>query len=157
MPRRMGVRHWHRVQICTDAKLMSHWCHISLISSVILEELTFHNISEKGWSLYIKLRSIHHFKDLNKGRVLYTWYYGSFLKTYFLDRQKFLWRFFNFDFFLLYLANNLLGHGWSVNRLFWHNKQLNVVGIYKDLKELRSWIWTGRIFGKALLTGSFKM
>ena len=53
--------------------------------------------------------------DSDLPRVLPVFWTGTFPKTSFLDRQNFLWRIFNFDFWRVitkFLTNHLLGHGW---------------------------------------------
>ena len=75
MPRTMGSEYRHRV-IRIDVTVMSHFTHLNMRFTgflVLFMRRWFPTIiSKRGCALYTKLRSIHHFKGLDKGCVLYT-------------------------------------------------------------------------------------
>ena len=74
-PRTMGITHRHRV-ISTDVMLMSRLTHFEVRFTCFLALIMSSSFStiypKRGCALYTKLRSIHHFKGLIKGCVLYT-------------------------------------------------------------------------------------
>ena len=75
MPRTMGSEYRHRV-ICIDVTVMSHFTHLNMrftgFLALFMRSWYPTIIPKRGCALYTKLRSIHHFKGLDKGCVLYT-------------------------------------------------------------------------------------
>ena len=75
MPRTMGSEYRYRV-IRIDVAVMTHFTHLNIRFTVFLalfmRSLYPTIIPKRGCALYTKLRSIHHFKGLDKGCVLYT-------------------------------------------------------------------------------------
>ena len=75
MPRKMGSEYGHRV-IRIDVAVMSHFTHLNIrftgFLALFMRSWYPTIIPKRGCALYTKLRSIHHFKGLDKGCVLYT-------------------------------------------------------------------------------------
>ena len=71
----MGSEYRHRV-IRIDVTVMSHFTHLNMrftgFLALFMRSWYPTIISKRGCALYTKLRSIHHFKGLDKGCVLYT-------------------------------------------------------------------------------------
>ena len=75
IPWTIGIKRWCRV-MSIDVKLMSPFTHFEMLYTsflaLFMSSWTTTIFLKRGCALYTKLRSIHHFKGLNKGCVLYT-------------------------------------------------------------------------------------
>ena len=80
MPRTMSSEYRHRV-IRIDVTVMSHFTHLNMrftgFLALFMRSWYPTIIPKGGCALYTKLRSIHHFKGLGKGCILYTRNYGN--------------------------------------------------------------------------------
>ena len=109
---------------------------------------------------YSQLHTENRHGEIRSGTYARTRPTCLFLKTTFMDRDNFLWRIFNFDFWrvITKLPNisqetmHLLGQSWSAKCPFWHNRLYNVVGrrIWSRLvakcgraEILKLLLWTG--------------